>query len=119
MGDAILKCNGCTQCCRGPGRVLFLNPRQPLKHLDVNIITRYYPDSSKKYKLFVLKQKDNGDCIYITDKGCSIWDKRPEECRTYDCRRHMASSSERFRLPHIAIAAQALEKRMSIPVKSN
>ena len=57
MGDAILKCNGCTQCCRGPGRVLFLNPRQPLKHLDVNIITRYYPDSSKEYKLFVLKQK--------------------------------------------------------------
>lgn len=34
----------------------------------------------------VLDRKPNGDCIYLTENGCSIWEKAPATCRKFDCR---------------------------------
>ncbi|MDP3611660.1 MAG: hypothetical protein Q8R98_07395, partial [Rubrivivax sp.] len=31
-------------------------------------------------------RKDNGDCTYLTDTGCSIKGKAPEICKRFDCR---------------------------------
>lgn len=33
-----------------------------------------------------LKWKDNGDCIYLGEKGCTIWPRRPAVCKEFDCR---------------------------------
>ena len=30
-----------------------------------------------------LKEKDNYDCIFLTKNGCSIYEGRPSQCRTY------------------------------------
>ena len=35
----------------------------------------------------MLDHKPNGDCIYLTEKGCGIWETRPQMCREMDCRR--------------------------------
>ena len=33
-----------------------------------------------------LKHKENGDCIYLGDEGCSIWNNAPAVCKAFDCR---------------------------------
>lgn len=35
------------------------------------------------FKLISLKEKENFDCIFLTESGCSVYDARPEQCRTY------------------------------------
>ena len=34
----------------------------------------------------VLKQKPNGDCLYLGKQGCTIHDRAPKMCREFDCR---------------------------------
>lgn len=36
---------------------------------------------------YCLAHKPNGDCYYLTEKGCGIHSIRPAQCRTFDCRR--------------------------------
>jgi Fe-S-cluster containining protein len=36
---------------------------------------------------YALRNKPNGDCIYLGDTGCTIHAWRPAMCRAYDCRR--------------------------------
>ena len=33
-----------------------------------------------------LATRDNGDCVYLCSGGCSIYETRPNICRSYDCR---------------------------------
>lgn len=33
-----------------------------------------------------LKIRPNGDCFYLTDKGCGIHGRAPFMCRIFDCR---------------------------------
>lgn len=33
-----------------------------------------------------LKSRPGGGCIYLGDDGCTIHDRRPQVCRTFDCR---------------------------------
>jgi Fe-S-cluster containining protein len=92
-----LKCNGCTACCRG-FQVIMLHPNEgdvpenydPIKlqqHPTLNGAP--WPDGllpdEWKEKL-ILKHKENGDCIYLEENGCTIYDKRPVICRSFDCR---------------------------------
>ena len=35
------------------------------------------------YYLVSLKEKDNYDCIFLGENGCSIYEGRPLQCRTY------------------------------------
>jgi Fe-S-cluster containining protein len=34
----------------------------------------------------ILNRKDNGECIYLGADGCTIHDRAPWVCRTFDCR---------------------------------
>lgn len=70
-------CNGCTLCCEG----------------DAIRIMPY--EDSKKWKTqphpvfpgeLMLAHNEQGDCIYLTNDGCSVHDDKPELCRTMDCR---------------------------------
>jgi hypothetical protein len=36
--------------------------------------------------MHALKHKENGDCIYLGDNGCTIWDRAPAVCQMFDCR---------------------------------
>lgn len=80
--DAIVPCGSCSACCKKEavilhpecGDVIGLYETAPIK----NPITG---ESAVR-----LKHKENGDCFYLTDSGCSIWQRRPHVCRTFDCR---------------------------------
>jgi uncharacterized protein len=48
--------------------------------MDDGIVTEYRRSSS----IFILKQKKNGDCIYLDDeRRCTIYFKRPQICREF------------------------------------
>lgn len=77
-------------CCSTEPGYVFLseNDIERLMHyfsLDretfINTYTRLVDYSS--YYLVSLKEKKNYDCEFLTQSGCSVYEARPEQCRTY------------------------------------
>ncbi len=82
--DSDVPCNGCTACCTSsqfvhiapdetdtlaciPAELLFPAPGRPRGHV-------------------VLGYDERGHCPMLNDDKCSIYEHRPQACRTYDCR---------------------------------
>ena len=66
-------CNGCTACCKQD--TIVLGPRDdPEKY-------RWHLESGQR----VLDRKPNGECTYLTSKGCGIHGAAPAVCRSFDC----------------------------------
>jgi Fe-S-cluster containining protein len=38
------------------------------------------------FAIMQLKHKENGDCVFLGEHGCTIYDRRPTVCRKFDCR---------------------------------
>jgi Fe-S-cluster containining protein len=85
-------CGSCTACCTSsqfihiapgevdtlakiPGELLFPAPRLPVGHV-------------------LMGYDENGHCPMLVDGACSIYERRPRTCRTYDCRVFAASGLE-------------------------
>jgi len=79
-GDAKVACGSCNLCC---------------KKARIPILQSY--DDANAYQteflggVLCLQHKPNGDCIYLGDAGCTIYDKRPAVCRKYSCVTHYKS----------------------------
>lgn len=70
-------CNGCVLCCLGDAvRIL---PDDYSK----NYLTEKHPYLAGE---LMIAHKENGECIYLNEKGCSIHDHEPVMCRIADCR---------------------------------
>ncbi|MFH0939504.1 MAG: YkgJ family cysteine cluster protein [Planctomycetota bacterium] len=79
--------SGCTRCCRGEPGDIFVT-RKELVKIAVALKTpvsdfeainvRHY--SSGKMSI---KERPNGDCVLLTDKGCLVYPMRPKQCRDY------------------------------------
>ena len=76
--DKILACGGCTACCRNTKVEVSADEAQGL---DTVLIRR--PDLPISTRM--LRQRDNGDCIYLGPKGCEIYERRPAMCRAFHC----------------------------------
>ncbi len=84
------ECTGCNYCCSCEPGFVFLSPKD-LKRLSTHLgITqdacidtycRTVPMGS--FSMISLEEKKNYDCIFLTEKGCSVYEGRPEQCRTY------------------------------------
>ncbi len=35
------------------------------------------------FSMISLKEKQNFDCVFLNEKGCSVYEGRPRQCRTY------------------------------------
>jgi len=57
-------------------------------------------DEAVLYGANILAQNDDGSCIYLKDRGCSIHSDRPQVCREYFC----SSTEERFQKMHEVIS---------------
>ena len=44
-----------------------------------------------------LKEKENYDCIFLSDTGCKVYDARPLQCRTYPFWKGIADSPESWK----------------------
>jgi len=70
-------CNGCTLCCHGDAI------RLTEEDNAADYLTEPHPYIPSA---LMLAHKQNGDCIYLNEKGCSIHDRAPSLCRSADCR---------------------------------
>ncbi|MCG8481108.1 MAG: YkgJ family cysteine cluster protein, partial [Spirochaetales bacterium] len=43
-----------------------------------------------------LTERDNKDCVFWTDGGCSVYPSRPLQCRTYPFWSHIVDSEEHW-----------------------
>jgi Fe-S-cluster containining protein len=69
---------------------------RPDKGDDMNqyVTAQWYRDGLDKPPVVILDRLSNGDCVYLGEGGCTIWDRAPYECRMYDCR-EMFKNSDR------------------------
>lgn len=68
--------NGCTLCCKRDA--VSLMPEENMK----------YESEPHAYKpgQRMIAHKPNGDCVYLTEHGCSIHSNSPLKCQEMDCR---------------------------------
>jgi len=110
MTDIVLPCESCTACCRGQMRAVVIYPDEDSSRWQ----TRRLPKPRLDWR--ILANEENGDCVYITDAGCSIWEDRPRSCRQYDCRVEMDRLDEHIAkqyFPTIHLAAALLKERIT------
>jgi hypothetical protein len=70
-------CNGCMFCCQGDAI------RLEAEDLKMDYRTEPHPYVPGA---LMIAHKQDGDCIYLDEKGCSIHDNAPSLCRSADCR---------------------------------
>ncbi len=84
------ECQRCMYCCSSEPGYVFLS-QMDLERLsqffglDVESFIDIYcrlVDYGTHY-LVSLIEKKNYDCIFLSPSGCTVYDSRPEQCRTY------------------------------------
>ena len=81
------RCSGCGECCRWTGAVLlegFDLPRLAA-HLGLTeqeLIERHTRLAPNRRQLALLDQA-NGSCAFLKGDQCSVYEARPEQCRTF------------------------------------
>lgn len=77
-------CNGCTLCCRGDA----------IRILPEDDPSRYQTEPHDRMAgHLMLAHKENGDCVYLGARGCTIQEDKPLMCKEMDCRRIATSLS--------------------------
>jgi hypothetical protein len=80
--DADVSCGTCVACCSS-GQFVHVGPDEAdaLAHIPSTLL---FDEPHGPGKL--MGYDEQGRCPMLTDSGCSIYDHRPQTCRTYDCR---------------------------------
>jgi len=78
-------CHGCTACCAS-NQSLFLHPDQgdDVESYQHRVVT----DRVTGNPVFLLATTTSGECVYLGSSGCSIYERRPLLCRSFDCRQY-------------------------------
>jgi Fe-S-cluster containining protein len=80
------ECTRCNQCCTGEPGYVWVDRNRVVSIADFlamsvrEFLTRY---CRRVWWRVSLKEMDNGDCVFLTPQGCSIYPVRPEQCRTF------------------------------------
>jgi Fe-S-cluster containining protein len=84
------ECQGCNYCCSCEPGFVFLSEEDL-----INLCTYFSIDEETFIQTYCrevpigfgyrvsLLEKDNFDCIFLTEKGCGCYESRPLQCRTY------------------------------------
>jgi uncharacterized protein len=100
-------CNGCTECCRSnQGLVLHPDQGDDVESYRYQVL----PDRATGDPVFVLAADENGRCVYLGENGCTIYNRRPLLCRSFDCRMHylMLPRQDRDNLVRIGLSSRAV-----------
>ena len=81
------KCTGCGECCRWSGSVLLIDSdiANMASHLGLSepeFIERHTRLAPNRIQLALQDQTD-GSCSFLDGDRCSIYEARPEQCRTF------------------------------------
>lgn len=83
-GESVVPCAGCTACCRA-SQFVHIAPDETgtLAHIPYELL---FPAPRMPRGHVVLGYDERGHCPMLVDDRCSIYERRPRACRTYDCR---------------------------------
>ena len=81
------ECDRCTACCRWPGQVKITDAEiaRMAQHLALpedNFIQTYTRLSADRSGL-ALKDKENGECIFLEGADCRVNPVKPQQCRNF------------------------------------
>lgn len=101
--DAHVPCGSCNACCRVNGFVVDLHPEEgdDLSTYEWDLVWR----SDKKEWSHALKRGEKGECIYLKENRCSIYERRPATCRQFDCRNYYRGEDANRQLRQKAVKA--------------
>ena len=85
-------CNGCRVCRQKELVALFPDRGDVVADYETTQLTLENGST-----LDIVAQKPNGDCVYLGDQGCTIYDRAPAICRAFDCRKYFVSLSRNER----------------------
>jgi Fe-S-cluster containining protein len=100
-------CNGCTECCQSnQGLVLHPDRGDEVESYQFRILGHRVNGDP----VFALAADENGRCVYLGSNGCTIYDRRPLLCRSFDCRTHylMLPRQDRDNLVRIGLSSRAV-----------
>jgi hypothetical protein len=71
---------------------------------------RVATDRATGNKVFLLAAEADGRCVYLGPKGCTIYNRRPVLCRSFDCRKHylILPRQDRDNLVRIGLSSRAV-----------
>jgi uncharacterized protein len=78
----VVPCNGCVACCRTQKAIL--HPQYGDDVASYQAVETTMADGRPEV---MLARKDNGECVYLGEKGCTIHNRAPWVCRRFDCRK--------------------------------
>jgi Fe-S-cluster containining protein len=91
-GEALIRhglrfsCQGCGECCRGPGGHVFLTEGeggQIAAHLGISTAAFFSTMTRHSEGRLALADMPNGDCRFLGEDGCAIYPVRPRQCRSW------------------------------------
>jgi Fe-S-cluster containining protein len=80
------KCTGCGKCCTGTSKSVYVS-QVDLERLacylrmPVGRFVRKFTRTARGRRM--LMSAPGGDCVFLTNKACSVYEARPTQCRTY------------------------------------
>lgn len=85
--SACSQCNA--NCCSGSSGYIFFTEREGeaiSEQLGIafeEFLERFCVAVDRRYSIKEVKVDDNYNCIFLKDGLCSIYESRPEQCRTF------------------------------------
>ena len=76
----VVPCGTCHLCCR------LMTPVRPEMGDDPSQYITATCFTPGKAPYMILDRQANGDCIYLSESGCTIWERAPHACKQFDCR---------------------------------
>jgi Fe-S-cluster containining protein len=99
-------CGGCTECCKS-SQGLFLHPEHGD---DVASYQHISALDAEGNAVHLLATTSAGACVYLGDSGCTIYERRPLLCRSFDCRKHylILPRQDRDNLVRLGLSSRAV-----------
>jgi Fe-S-cluster containining protein len=111
-GASDVPCHGCTACCTS-SQFIPIGPDETdtLSHIPPDLL---FPAPGRPSGHVVLGYDERGHCPMLVDGKCTIYEHRPQTCRTYDCRVLAAARIELIDKEKSAIAQRARQWRFTV-----
>ena len=110
-GASDVPCDGCTACCTA-SQFIHIGPDEvdTLAHIPRALL---FPAPRLPRGHVLMGYDEHGRCPMLIDNRCSIYEHRPQTCRTYDCRVFAATGIEPEDDTKADIAARARRWRFT------
>jgi len=81
------ECQRCTACCRWPGQVRLsdaeITKLAAFKNLSEFDFIQQFTRLTSDRRGLALKDKPNGECIFLDGNDCAVQSVKPQQCRDF------------------------------------